>query len=85
MGQRLGHAGDVLGRRNRQHPFPRGQYRVAVEVGDDEAPVTAQHLTDVQVAVCLDDAGARERAEPAQDGLDLGAACSRSRDACGNG
>ena len=55
----------------------RGQYRVAVEVGDHEPAGAAQHLAHVQVAVALDDRGARERAEPAQDCLDLAAAGTR--------
>ena len=42
----------------------RRQYRVAVEVGDHEPPVAAQHLPDVQIAVSLDDRRARERTEP---------------------
>ena len=59
-------------RRNRQYAFCGSQHRVAVEVGDHEAPVAAQHLTDVQVAVPFDDRRARERAETGQHVFDLG-------------
>ena len=61
----------------------RRKHRVAVEVGHHETSIAAQHLTYVQVAVSLDDRGACERAELAQDGLDLASPSTRNRDAGG--
>ena len=79
VGQRLHHARDVESRRNGQHAFLGGQHRVAVEVGDHEAPAAAQHLTDVQVAVPFDDRRARERTETGEHVLDLGQARPQDR------
>ena len=83
VGQRLGHARDVESSRNRQHPLLGPQYGIAVEIGHHEPADAVKHLAHVEVAVALDDRGAREHSESAQDRLDLAAPSTCNRNACG--